>query len=81
MKAPLRMDPPPKSLVLLVPAWHDIMAILLFKIDQLFILPIPLLNFRHSQIRRGSQLFVLLPFRSTFYCEEEAIIGVMDVIN
>jgi hypothetical protein len=43
MKCPLRTNPLSKSLVLLVPFWHDTMAILSFQLDQLFILLMPFL--------------------------------------
>jgi len=48
MIAPLIANPPPKSLVLLVPAWHDTMAILSFEFDQLFMLLVPSLVFARN---------------------------------
>jgi hypothetical protein len=49
---PLRIDPQPKSFVLLVASWHHAMAILQFKLAQLFMIHVPLLvMFRH-----GSQM-------------------------
>jgi hypothetical protein len=46
---PLALNPHPKRLVLLVPSWHDTMAILQFKIAQLFVIHIPFLfTFRHG---------------------------------
>jgi hypothetical protein len=43
MPPPLRCNPNPKRLVLLVALWHHAMAILLFKLDQLFTLLVPAL--------------------------------------
>jgi hypothetical protein len=50
MKGPLPLNPPPKKrLVLLVSPWHHAMALLSFKLDNLFIFHIPLLvMFRHG---------------------------------
>jgi hypothetical protein len=41
MKVPLRTDPNPERLVLLVKFWHHAMALLSFKLHQLFMLLVP----------------------------------------
>jgi hypothetical protein len=41
--APLPSNPNPQRLVLLISVWHHTMAILSFKLDQLFILHVPFL--------------------------------------
>jgi hypothetical protein len=41
MQLPLVTNPHPKRNVFLVPSWHETMAIVLFKLDQLFILLLP----------------------------------------
>jgi hypothetical protein len=41
MITPLRANPRSKRLFLFVLAWHHAMAIRSFKLDQLFILPVP----------------------------------------
>jgi hypothetical protein len=50
MIAPLLANPPSKKgLVLLITLWHHTMALLLFKLDKLFIFHIPLpIPFRHG---------------------------------
>jgi hypothetical protein len=59
MMAPLRADPLPWRLVLLVLVWHHAMAIHLFKLAKLFMLHVPLIvTFCH-----GSQQKALLSKR------------------
>jgi hypothetical protein len=41
VSSPLRIDPHSKRRVFLVPLWNETMTIRLFKLDQLFILPVP----------------------------------------
>jgi hypothetical protein len=53
MIAPLHANPPPKSLILLVPSWHHTMTILSFKLDKLVKLTIPfLIKSRHGAPKR-----------------------------
>jgi hypothetical protein len=56
-----------------VPDWQHAVAILSFKVDQLFKLLIPLLiQFLHD-FHRGPQLVVLLPFLVLFRFEEARV--------
>jgi hypothetical protein len=59
---PLRIDPLPESLVLLVTLWHHTMSILSFKLDKLLIFHIPLLSkCRHGYARNSQGNFIMVP--------------------